>query len=473
MEIFVPILFPVPNLKTRWHVQNSIPLVVLMLMGFRGNHHLWQAIPGVHALCIIVKTDLPGVRPRTQRKHGKSVAEVVRADFQLQIFGGPRPNQLTVRTEKSDAVMAIVDGLVDFDGKFDGYGAQGSERPRISVSGVSEFPVYEAALGICGSRFGIGAGIAAGHSGFVGADDRVRFAVLADLAVVDPDYAVAEAADLVELVGDENDGTAGASDVAHFAEAFFLEIYIAHRQDLVDEEDFWFEVRGYREGQADVHAAGVVLYGSVDKFFEFGEGDDFVKFAGDIALAHAKDGAGEESVFAAAELGMEAGAHFQKTADAAVDFGEAGGGTRDARENFEERGFAGAVASDEAEDFAFVHVHGDVFEGPEGFLGGAAQGFDGVASEIFQGVAEAGGLLQAAAIVFAEGFGVNYGGGGHGWLDAVGNGALHALEEEEAAEEDDQDGDGAGGELGSRGLAVAGERPAETVNDASHGIEAV
>src|SRR5271155_2301625 len=58
-------------------------------------------------------------------------------------------------------------------------------------------------------------------------------------------------------------------------------------------------------------------------------------------------------------------------------------------------------------------------------------------------------------------------------LDAVGNGALHALEEEQAAEEDQEDGGGAGEELRTGRLAVTGERPAETVNDAGHGIEAV
>src|SRR5271163_5212184 len=58
-------------------------------------------------------------------------------------------------------------------------------------------------------------------------------------------------------------------------------------------------------------------------------------------------------------------------------------------------------------------------------------------------------------------------------LDAVGNGALHALEEEQAAEKDDEDGDGTGGKLRAGRLAVAGEGPAETVDHAGHGIQAV
>src|SRR6266513_1920478 len=58
-------------------------------------------------------------------------------------------------------------------------------------------------------------------------------------------------------------------------------------------------------------------------------------------------------------------------------------------------------------------------------------------------------------------------------LNAVGNGGLHAIEEEEAAEDDECD-DGAGSEQEQAGgVAAAGDGPAETVNDAGHGVEAV
>src|SRR5258708_64880 len=60
-----------------------------------------------------------------------------------------------------------------------------------------------------------------------------------------------------------------------------------------------------------------------------------------------------------------------------------------------------------------------------------------------------------------------------GGLDAVGNGGLHTIEEEEAAEDDEGDG-GAGSEKEQAGgLAAAGDGPPEAVNDAGHGIEAV
>src|SRR5215472_14492381 len=126
--------------------------------------------------------------------------------------------------------------------------------------------------------------------------------VLANLAVVDPDDALAKAANLIELMGDEDDSAADAGDVAHFSEAFFLEIDVADGEDFVHEQDFRLEVGGDGKGQTNVHAGGVVFDGRVNELFKLGEGNDFVEFAGDLALAHSQDGAGKEGVFAAGQL---------------------------------------------------------------------------------------------------------------------------------------------------------------------------
>src|SRR5260370_5257726 len=128
---------------------------------------------------------------------------------------------------------------------------------------------------------------AASHGGFVGGDDFVSRAVLADLAVVDPDDALAEAANLVELMGDEDDGAAGAGDVTHFAEAFLLEVDVTDGENFVNEEDFRLEMSGDGEGQSDVHSAGIMLDGRVDEFVDFGERYDFVELSVDLSLTHA------------------------------------------------------------------------------------------------------------------------------------------------------------------------------------------
>ncbi len=58
-------------------------------------------------------------------------------------------------------------------------------------------------------------------------------------------------------------------------------------------------------------------------------------------------------------------------------------------------------------------------------------------------------------------------------LDAIGNGRLHAIEEEQAAEEDKRDGEGGSEKKQAGSVAVARDCPSEAVNDAGHGIEAI
>jgi hypothetical protein len=238
----------------------------------------------------------------------------------------------------------------------------------------------------------------------------VSVAIHADLASVDPEDAVAEAANLIELMSDKDDGAAGAGDIAHFAEAFFLEIDVADGEDFIDEENFRFEMSGNGESEADIHAGGVVLDWSVDEFFELGEGDDFVEFGGDFAARHAENGSGEKSVFASGELGMKASADFKERADAAADFSESGSGASDAGEKLEKSGLAGAVASDEAEDFAFVNFERNIAESPEEFSFRAAKNGKRRANKTVESVAEAGIGDDGAIIALREGLGVDDGG---------------------------------------------------------------
>src|ERR1700674_2835185 len=238
---------------------------------------------------------------------------------------------------------------------------------------LDDFPAEEAASGGGAARGFVTVTVSAGHGSFVGADDFVCGACAASLSIVDPHDALAESANLIELVRDEDDGAARAGNVAHLAEAFFLEVDVADGEDFINEKDFGFEMGGDGEGEAHVHAGGVVLDLRVDEFFEFGESDNFVELAFDLALAHAEDGTGEKRVLAAGQLRMEPGADFEKANDAAVDFRPAGGGARDTGEDFQERGLAGAVAADEADDFAFADFETDVLERPERFFAGAAE----------------------------------------------------------------------------------------------------
>src|SRR6266852_7078798 len=103
---------------------------------------------------------------------------------------------------------------------------------RVFSARLNDFPS-------CKARFCVGSSVplhaafvTPRHGGFIGRDDFVRVAGPTDLSIIDPDDAIAQPANLVELMADEDDGAAGAGDVAHFAEAFLLEV------DITDGEDF-------------------------------------------------------------------------------------------------------------------------------------------------------------------------------------------------------------------------------------------
>ena len=76
---------------------------------------------------------------------------------------------------------------------------------------------------------------------------------------------------------------------------------------------------GDREGQPDIHARGVALHRRVEELLDLGKGDDLVELASDLASRHAKDGAVEEDILAAGQLGMEAGADLEEAGDAAAN----------------------------------------------------------------------------------------------------------------------------------------------------------
>src|SRR5277367_105526 len=135
---------------------------------------------------------------------------------------------------------------------------------------------------------------------------------------------------------------------------------------------------------------------------------------------------------------MKARADFQQAADAAVNFGKPGGGPRDAGEQFQERGFSGAVAADEADYFTLLHVERDVAQRPEKIFGFArAIAPEGRSEGARDYIAQREiALAFADAVALAEAFDVN-----DGFSHALGHvrhDCFHFLKIGYAAQEYDQ-----------------------------------
>ena len=158
-------------------------------------------------------------------------------------------------------------------------------------------------------------------------------------------------------------------DILHLAEALFLELGVADGKNFIDDEDFRFHMGGDGEGKAHIHAGAISLDRGIEESLDAGEIHDLVEFLPDLDLAHAEDGSVEEDVFAAGEFRMEAGADLEQRGDPTVEDDAPGGGFGDAGKDFEQGGFARAIAADDAEHLASLDLERHILERPEFFYG--------------------------------------------------------------------------------------------------------
>ena len=50
------------DLKPRRNIQDTVPVIVSVLVGAGGDDHFGEAVPCVEILAVVVEADLPGVR---------------------------------------------------------------------------------------------------------------------------------------------------------------------------------------------------------------------------------------------------------------------------------------------------------------------------------------------------------------------------------------------------------------------------
>ena len=137
-------------------------------------------------------------------------------------------------------------------------------------------------------------------------------------------------------------------------EALVLEVSVAYREGLIDDQHIRAMRGGDAECQAHLHAAGVHAHRLVDVVADFGEGFDLRHQAGDFFDAVAEQLPGHEGVLPAGEIGVEAHAKFEQGGDAAGDVHAAGGGLGGAGDHLEQGALAGAVDADDADRLTAV-----------------------------------------------------------------------------------------------------------------------
>src|SRR4051794_21420282 len=103
--------------------------------------------------------------------------------------------------------------------------------------------------------------------------------IASEFALRDEQTTVAQAFDGGHVVADEEDGASACAHITHLPQTLFLEASVADGKHFIDQQDFRLEKRSDREGESQIHAAGIAFYRRVNKLFHFGKGDYIVELA--------------------------------------------------------------------------------------------------------------------------------------------------------------------------------------------------
>src|SRR5262245_55876111 len=198
----------------------------------------------------------------------------------------------------------------------------------------------------------------AGEGLVIEVDDLARRPDRPHATTVEPDRFVAPSLDGRRIVCHEDQRLATLSELGDAIVASLLELLVAHRQHLVDQKNVRIEVDRHREAQARVHPRRIRPHGRVDEVGEPRERHDIIEAGGDLPARQPKHHAVDEDVFAAAEVGVKAGAQLDEGSDATVNAHAAAVRSVDTGDELEQRALAGAVAPDDAK--ATPGLDGDV-----------------------------------------------------------------------------------------------------------------
>src|SRR6185369_4471906 len=200
---------------------------------------------------------------------------------------------------------------------------------------------------------------------FVTADHVFRGTERHRPALAQPERAVAQPLERVQVVRRHDQRGAGGPHLPQTVDALPLEVPVPHGQDLVHEHDGGLERRRDREAQAHHHARAVRPHGTFEELTQLGE---LLRRRGQGPRLRPRE-TGEQAhlyrVLAPAQLDEEAGAQLQEGGHRSRHLQPALRGARDAHEQVQERALSRSVLAHHRQRAAARHIDGHVAQGPE------------------------------------------------------------------------------------------------------------
>src|SRR5690606_2452554 len=135
-----------------------------------------------------------------------------------------------------------------------------------------------------------------------------------------------------------------------------------HRQRLVHQKNIGISVNGNGKRQAHHHPGRIGTQRLADKASEFSEFNDVIPATTEFFLRHSQQQPVGADIGKSAHGKVEAGTQLQQTGDATTGVDSAAIRKYSTVKNFEQGGFAGAVAANKAQGFTVGHLKGNILQ---------------------------------------------------------------------------------------------------------------
>ncbi len=170
--------------------------------------------------------------------------------------------------------------------------------------------------------------------------------------MVEPEHALAVLADVLERVGDEEEGLAAGRDVGHAVVTLALKLLVAHGQGLVHQQDVGIHVGRDREGQPRGHAGREGANGGVDEVLQLGPLHDAIQAHARLLARESQQCALDHDVLTPRQLSAESEAQFQDRGDSPSHDDAALRGHEHPADHPKQRALAGAVSANDSDSLA-------------------------------------------------------------------------------------------------------------------------
>ena len=166
----------------------------------------------------------------------------------------------------------------------------------------------------------------------------------------------------IQVMAHHGKSLTGRAQLLNLRNTLLLERLIAHRKNLIHQEDIRVRMHRNREGQTQVHTRRVELHLGIDKVVNLSEIHNRIEGSLNLILGHTQNRAVEVHVIAAGQIRVETSAHLNQTRNIAASENLTLIGAHHARNHLQQRGLTRAVQTQKSHTLTLTNVQAHAVE---------------------------------------------------------------------------------------------------------------